>query len=63
VNTMDDELIAYNAGRADGGAGRRDADRADDPETGADYRMGFLDGRIEVFQMLAQVRKFLDDGH
>lgn len=54
--------MAYNAGRADGGAGRRDAARADDPHTGADYRMGFLDGRIEVFQMLAQVRKFLDDG-
>jgi hypothetical protein len=59
---MDDELIAYNLGRSDGGAGRRDATRADDPHTGADYRMGFLDGRIEVFQMLAQVRKFLDDG-
>jgi hypothetical protein len=62
VNTMDDELMAYNLGRSDGGAGRRDAARADDPQTGADYRMGFLDGRIEVFQMLAQVRKFLDDG-
>jgi hypothetical protein len=59
---MDDELTAYNAGRADGGAGRRDTVRAEDPATGADYRMGFLDGRIEVFQMLAQVRKFLDDG-
>jgi hypothetical protein len=59
---MDDQLLAYNTGREDGGAGRRDATRADDPRTGADYRMGFLDGRIEVFQMLAQVRKFLDDG-
>jgi hypothetical protein len=54
--------MAYNVGRADGGAGRRDPLRAGDLSTGADYRMGFLDGRIEVFQMLAQVRKFLDDG-
>jgi hypothetical protein len=59
---MDDELRAYNEGRADGGAGRRDTARADDPRTGADYRMGFLDGRIEVFQMLAEVRRFLDGG-
>jgi hypothetical protein len=30
------------------------------PGTGADYRIGFLDGRIEVFRMLARVREILD---
>jgi hypothetical protein len=57
---MDEALIAYTAGRADGVAGRRDAARTDDPATGRDYRIGFLDGRIEVFRMLARVRKIVD---
>jgi len=57
---MDDALRAYGAGRADALAGARDADRARHPVTGADYRMGFLDGRIEIFRMYASVREILD---
>jgi hypothetical protein len=58
---IDDTLRAYETGREDGVAGRRDADRAADPATGADYRIGFLDGRIEVFRLLAHVRKIVED--
>lgn len=58
---MDESLLAYNAGRADGGAARRNAEQAAHPETGADYRVGFLDGRIEVFRMMTNVRRFLDE--
>ena len=58
---MDDEFRAYEAGRADGIAGRRDDARTEHPRTGADYRIGFLDGRIEVFQMFAKVRKLKDE--
>ncbi|MFI7541918.1 hypothetical protein [Actinoplanes sp. NPDC049599] len=57
---MDDALRAYGAGRIDALAGTRDADRARHPVTGADYRMGFLDGRIEIFRMFAGVRRILD---
>jgi hypothetical protein len=57
---MEDALLAYGAGRDDALAGTRDADRAKHPETGADYRMGFLDGRIEIFRMFAGVREILD---
>jgi hypothetical protein len=53
----DDMLLAYFTGRADGLAGRRDGDRTAD----ADYRIGFLDGRIEVFRLLATVRKILEE--
>ena len=59
---MDDELHAYEIGRADGIAARRDAERAGDPAFGHDYRIGFLDGRLEVFRMLASVRKIVEDG-
>ncbi|GIF25765.1 hypothetical protein Ate02nite_84950 [Paractinoplanes tereljensis] len=48
-------------GRADGLAARRDAGRATDPAFGRDYRIGFLDGRLEVFRMLAGVRKIVED--
>jgi hypothetical protein len=58
---MDETLKAYSAGRADGIAGRRDAAGAADPATGPDYRIGFLDGRIEVFRLLAHVRKIVED--
>ena len=58
---MDEHFAAYNSGRVDGGAGCRDAERAADPRTGADYRIGFLDGRIEAFHLLAQIRRLLDD--
>lgn len=58
---MDDTLQAYETGRADGIAGRRDVAKAADPAIGADYRIGFLDGRIEVFRLLAHVRKIVED--
>ncbi len=57
---MDDALLAYDAGRVDALGGNRDAAQAKHPATGADYRMGFLDGRIEIFRMLAHVREILD---
>ena len=37
------------------------ASRATDPLCGADYRMGFLDGRLEVFRLHAAVRKIVED--
>jgi hypothetical protein len=58
---MDQEFEAYAAGRADGLAAHRDADRAADPKYGRDYRIGFLDGRLEVFRMLSSVRKIVED--
>jgi hypothetical protein len=57
---MQDALEAYGAGRADALAGSRDAARAKHPETGADYRIGFLDGRIEIFRMLASLREIME---
>jgi hypothetical protein len=59
---MDREFEAYAAGRADGLAADRDASRATHPEFGRDYRIGFLDGRLEIFRMLASVRKIVEDG-
>jgi hypothetical protein len=59
---MQDSLDAYGQGRADGLESRRDQARATDHRTGADYRVGFLDGRLELFRMHAQVRKILEDG-
>ncbi len=59
---MDDALSAYGAGRLDALAGHRDPERVAHPRTGADYRIGFLDGRIEVFRMFAGVRKILEEG-
>lgn len=58
---MDETLQAYDTGRADGIAGRRDTAKAGDPVTGADYRIGFLDGRIEVFRLLAHVRQIVEE--
>jgi hypothetical protein len=58
---MDDSLLAYVNGRADGIAGSRDSARAAEPKIGVDYRIGFLDGRIEVFRLLATVRKIVED--
>ncbi|WP_067509948.1 hypothetical protein [Actinoplanes sp. TFC3] len=57
---MDEALLAYCEGLADGCAGHRNAGRAGHPATGADYRRGFLDGRLEVFRMLAGVRQMLE---
>jgi hypothetical protein len=59
---MDDELQAYELGRADGIAAKRDPERARHPEFGNDYRMGFLDGRLEVYRMLAGFRKIVEEG-
>ncbi|MDI6100778.1 hypothetical protein QLQ12_19385 [Actinoplanes sp. NEAU-A12] len=56
---MDDALVAYNAGRVDGAAGDRDPQIAEDPEVGADYRIGLLDGRIAAFHLIAEVRRIL----
>ncbi|AEV83468.1 hypothetical protein ACWT_2446 [Actinoplanes sp. SE50] len=56
---MDDALVAYNAGRVDGAAGHRDPQIAEDPEVGADYRIGLLDGRIAAYHMINEVRGIL----
>ena len=56
---MDDALVAYNAGRVDGAAGLRDPQIAEDPEVGADYRVGLLDGRIAAFHHIAEIRRIL----
>jgi hypothetical protein len=57
---MQDALLAYGTGRADALAGQRDEARAQHPGTGADYRIGFLDGRIEIFRMHAGMRALLE---
>jgi hypothetical protein len=59
---MDKAIEAYARGRADGSAGRRDPLLAADGRTGADYRIGFLDARIEIFRVHAEIRRLLDDG-
>jgi hypothetical protein len=60
---MDDALVAYGAGRADGKAGRNDSGRAVDPQTGADYLVGVVDGQIAAFEdaLVAAIRRALDD--
>jgi hypothetical protein len=58
---VDQEFQAYEAGRADGLSAQRDPGRADDPAFGRDYRVGFLDGRLEMFRMHADVRKIVED--
>jgi hypothetical protein len=61
---MDDALLAYDSGRSDGIAGESDAARAGHPETGADYRVGVLDGQLAAFEagLIAAVRKALGSG-
>ncbi len=58
---MDDALVAYDKGRADGIAGQRDAEAAGHPATGADYRTGLGDGQLAAFEtdLLAAVRRAL----
>jgi hypothetical protein len=58
---MEDILLAYFTGWLDGMNGLRNADLAADNRTGADYRIGFLDARIEVFRLLAAVRKIVEE--
>jgi hypothetical protein len=60
-HSWDERRWAYEQGRADGMAARRDPARADEDGTGRDYRIGFLDGRLEVFRMHAAVRKIVDE--
>jgi len=59
---MDDALVAYDAGHADGRAGRRDGDKAGDPATGADYRVGIADGQLAAFEdaLVTAIRAALD---
>jgi hypothetical protein len=59
MDRADDAFEAYTAGRRDAMATRRDAARAEHPRTGPDYRIGFLDGRIAVFHVHAQIRRLL----
>jgi hypothetical protein len=58
---MDDEFRAYQAGRADGLEGERDPVRAGDPAYGRDYRIGFIDGRMEVYRLHSSVRRIVED--
>jgi hypothetical protein len=58
---MEDILHAYFTGWLDGMAGHRDPARAADHRTGCDYRIGFLDARIEIFRLLAAVRQILEE--
>jgi hypothetical protein len=59
---MDDEFGAYESGRADGLAGARDAARAGHPTLGRDYRIGFIDGRLEVYRLHASLRRIVENG-
>ncbi|GIE27008.1 hypothetical protein Ait01nite_000530 [Actinoplanes italicus] len=60
---MEEAFVAYNAGHTDGAAGVRDGSRANDPETGQDYRIGVVDGSVAAFQaeLVAEVRRLLDE--
>jgi hypothetical protein len=60
---MDNALVAYGEGHADGRAGRRDAGRADDPATGADYRAGLADGQLAAFEhaLVDAIRRAMGD--
>jgi hypothetical protein len=60
---MDEALRVYDFGRADGLAGRRDANLADDPMTRPDYLVGLVDGQLAAFEaaLIAAVRKALGE--
>lgn len=60
---MEEAFQAYSAGHTDGSTGVRDRSRADDPETGQDYRVGVVDGSVAAFQaeLIAEVRRLLDE--
>jgi hypothetical protein len=60
---MDDAFVAYGEGHADGKAGRSDAARAEDPGTGADYRVGLVDGQLAAFEdaLVAAIRRAMGD--
>ena len=60
---MDDALVAYDSGHADGMAGLHDATRAENPETGPDYLVGIVDGQLAAFEesLIAAVRKAMGE--
>jgi hypothetical protein len=60
---MEEAFAAYRAGHTDGTTGVRDGMRANDPETGSDYRIGVVDGSVAAFQaaLVAEVRRLLDE--
>jgi len=60
---MDDAFVAYGAGHADGKAGRADAARSENPETGVDYQVGIVDGQLAAFEdaLVAAIRKAMGD--
>lgn len=60
---MEEAFAAYTAGHTDGSAGFRDPSRAEDPETGQDYRVGVADGSVAAFQteLVAEVRRLLGE--
>ena len=60
---MDDAFDAYGAGHADGKAGRTDAGRSENPETGVDYQVGIVDGQLAAFEdaLVAAIRKAMGD--
>ncbi|WP_433791537.1 hypothetical protein [Actinoplanes sp. CA-252034] len=59
---MEEAFAAYSAGHVDGTVGTRDGQRANDPDTGTDYRIGVVDGSVAAFQaeLIAEVRRLLD---
>ena len=59
MDSADEALLAYENGRADGLAGKRqDEARAGDP----DYLVGLVDGQVSAFEenLLAAIRRALD---
>jgi hypothetical protein len=60
---MDEALVAYDTGHADGRSGRDDARRAADSATGPDYRVGVLDGQVAAFEeaLISAVRRALGE--
>jgi hypothetical protein len=60
---MDDAIVAYGEGHADGKAGRPDAARARNPRTGADYQVGLVDGQLAAFEdaLVAAIREAMGD--
>ena len=60
---MEDAFVAYGAGHADGRAGREDVARAGDARTGADYRVGLVDGQLAAFEdaLTEAIRRAMGD--
>jgi len=60
---VDDALLAYESGRADGLSGRHDAALAGDQRTGPDYRVGIVDGQLAAFEdaLVAAIRRAMGE--